>query len=385
MIARESYLTEILDVLNDIPVVALVGSRQTGKTTLAKMVMETWQKKGPVHYFDLEDLNDRLRLEDPKTSLEPLKGLVVIDEVQHTSNLFMFLRVLADRRPLPARFLILGSASGNLLKQSPESLAGRIHYFEIAGFNLKEVGIENLNKLWMLGGYPMAFLAENEQKSFSWRQQFIQTFLERDMPSLGVRIPAMQLWRFWQMAAHYHGQTWSHSEIARSLGLNSATIRHYLDLLTETFMVRQISPWFENLGKRIVKSPKFYIRDSGLLHALLDIKDSDSLLRNPKLGASWEGFAIEQILQATRQTKNIFFWAVHQSEEIDLILILNGKRVGFEVKYTGTPTITSSMRKTFTALNLEKVYVVYPGTQQYFLDQKIEALPLKLLWKVRLS
>lgn len=380
MIEREDYLIEIAEALNDYPVVALIGSRQSGKTTLARTVDKLWRNDGKVHYFDLEDLQDRSRLEDPKQALEQLEGLVIIDEIQHKPDLFMFLRVLADRKPLPACFLILGSASGDLLKQSSESLAGRIRYIELKGLSLKEVGFENQNKLWARGGYPISFLAENDKKSFLWREQFIQTFLERDMPALGIRVPALQLWRFWQMAAHYHGQIWNHSEIARSLGVSSNTIRHYIDLLTDTFMVRQVAPWFENLGKRLVKAPKFYIRDSGLLHALLGIKDYEALIRNPKLGASWEGFAIDQILQATRQNKNIFYWAVHESAEIDLILILSGKKIGFEIKYSSSPLITSSMKKAIDALNLEKLYIIYPGTQNYQLADKIEVIPLTWLW-----
>lgn len=381
MIDRAFYFQEVLDSLNDYPVVALVGSRQSGKTTLARSIGKVWESNGPVHYFDLEDLHDLARLEDPKQALEPLKGLIIIDEIQHKPDLFMFLRVLADRKPLTARFLILGSASGNLLKQSAESLAGRIFYIELKGLNLQEVGIENLDKLWARGGYPNSFLADDEKKSFSWRDQFIQTYLEKDMPALGVRVPALQLWRFWQMAAHYHGQVWSHSEIARSLGIAPNTVRHYLDLLEETFMVKRIAPWFENLGKRLIKSPKFYIRDSGLLHALLGIKNYQDLIRHPKLGASWEGFALEQILQATHQNKNVFYWAVHESAEIDLVLIIGGKKIGFEIKYSGAPSITASMRKAVKALDLEALYVIYPGSQNYLLDDGIEVLPLSLLWE----
>lgn len=381
MIERKDYINGILEALNNFQVVALIGSRQSGKTTLARSIAAFSKANNQnVHYFDLEGFEDRIRLEDPKQTLEPLKGLVIIDEIQHAPNLFMFLRVLADRKPLPARFLILGSASGNLLKQSAESLAGRICYIELKGLNLNEVGIENLNKLWIRGSYPTSFLAEDDSKSFSWRNQFIQTYLERDMPTLGVQLPSLQLWRFWQMAAHYHGQIWSHSEIARSLGITVNTIKHYLDLLTETFMVKQIAPWFENISKRLVKSPKFYINDSGLLHTLLGIKDYEELIRHPKLGASWEGFAFDQILQATHQNRNAFYWATHEGAEIDLILILDGKKIGFEIKYAGAPTITASMRKAANALNLEKLYIIYPGTQNYLLDEKIEVLPLSLLW-----
>jgi predicted AAA+ superfamily ATPase len=382
MINREQALRHLVDALGNNPVVALVGSRQSGKTTLAEEVGKYFEGKGAVHYFDLEDYSHRMRLQDPKIVLDGLKGLVIIDEVQHAPDLFMYLRVLADRKPLPARFLILGSASAALLKQSSESLAGRIYYLELPGFNLDEVGSEYLSKLWLRGGYPRSYLAVDEGHSFSWREQFIQTFLERDLPSLGVRLPVLQVWRFWQMAAHYHGRVLNHSEIGRSLGLHSQEIKKYLDVLTETFMVRQLAPWFENLGKRVVKSPKFYIRDTGLLHTLLGIQTYDALLSHPKLGASWEGFALEQILQATGQSKNAFFWAVHQSVELDLLLNLNGQRIGCEIKYAGVPQVSASMREATKRLQLHKLYVVYPGNESYMLDDAIEVLPLMHVYKV---
>lgn len=380
MITRNKLITEIFNALEDFPVVALVGSRQTGKTTLARSIGEIWKKKNKLHYFDLEDFSHRERLKDPKQTLEPLSGLIIIDEIQNIPDLFMFLRVLSDRRPLPARFLILGSASGHLLRQSSESLAGRIYTIELPGLTLNEVGIDNLNKLWLRGGYPESFLASSDLKSFTWRDRFLQTFLERDMPALGVRVPSLQLWRFWQMAAHYHGQIWNSSEIARSLGVATNTIRHYLDLLTETFMVRQLAPWFENISKRIVKSPKFYVIDSGLFHALLNIKSFDELLIHPKLGSSWEGFALNQLIQSTHQRKNIFYFAIHNAGEIDLVLLLGGKKIGFEIKYSSTPKISKSMKTAFSLLNLHKLYIIYPGLENYSLHDNIEALPLSMIW-----
>lgn len=284
-INRLTYYNKVKNLLKKFPVVALVGSRQRGKTSLARQIKDSWE--GPVHYFDLENPLDMQRMEDPLLTLKNLEGLIIIDEVQHKENLFMLLRVLADREPLPARFLLIGSASGRLLHQSAESLAGRIVYLELPGFGLWEVGMEKMERLWIRGGYPRSFLAESDDDSFEWRDAYIKTFFGKDLPELGVKVMGAQLRRFWFMASHYHGQVWNNSEIARSLGVSVNTIRNYLDLLTETFMVRQLMPWYENVGKRVVKSPKFYFRDSGLLHTLLNIKTKEELLIYPRLGASW--------------------------------------------------------------------------------------------------
>ncbi len=371
-IDRATYFNKIKDLLKKFPVVALVGSRQSGKTTLANQIKATWE--GPVHYFDLENPLDMQRMEDPFLTLSHLEGLIIIDEVQHKENLFMLLRVLADRDPLPARFLLLGSASGRLLHQSAESLAGRIAYLELPGFGLWEVGMENREKLWVRGGYPKSFLAESDDDSFEWRDVYIKTFFGKDLPELGVKVMGVQLRRFWFMASHYHGQIWSHSEIARSLGISVNTIRSYLDLLTETFMIRQLMPWYENIGKRLVKAPKVYFRDSGLLHTLLNLKNKEELLNHPKLGASWEGFALEQVIQASGRGEEVFFWSTYSGSEMDLVMVLNGKKIGFEFKYASVPKKTASMINAKQELGLSHIYVVYPEGPRFLLDENIEVI-----------
>lgn len=359
------------------PVTALVGSRQSGKTTLAKQITQELLQNGEsVTFFDLEDPEDLIRLDNPKRMLEPLKGLIVIDEVQRKPDIFPLLRVLSDRQPLLARFLVLGSASGNLLKQTSESLAGRINYIELPGFGIDEIEGSLVDQLWVKGSYPRSFLAPTETESFAWRESFIQTFFEKDMGLLGIRVPPIQLWRFWQMAAHYHGQIWNHSELARSLGVSHTTIKNYLDLLTDTFMVRQLPPWFNNMGKTVVKSPKFYIRDSGLLHAIFNIWSMDDLRKHPKLGASWEGFALEQIIRLSSQNKNIFFWATHSGAEMDLIVNMRGELWGFEVKFADAPKKTKSLSVAIKDLQLTRTYIVYPGKNAYFIDDNIQVIPL---------
>lgn len=377
LLQRPSYLERLKKLIKNYPVTALIGARQTGKTTLARMIAE--EKKGEgeeVHYFDLELPTHLKRLDEPQQALENLQGLIIIDEIQRRPDLFPILRVFSDRRPLPAKFLVLGSASGVLLKQTTESLAGRIAYVELPGFNINEVSPQNQEKLWIRGGFPPSFLAEDEDLSLLWREQFIQTFLERDIPALETKIQPMQLWRFWQMAAHYHGQIWHHSEIGRSLGINDKTIKHYLDILTDTFMVRQLLPWYENVGKRLVKAPKFYIRDSGIFHMLLNLKNINAIQTHPKLGASWEGFALEQIIELSGQGKNVFFWSTHSGAEIDLLINHQGKRWGFEFKYADAPSSTKSMHSAIDSLSLEKLFVIYPGKEPYFISEKIEAVPL---------
>lgn len=373
-IDRITYFTKIKDLLRKFPVVALVGSRQSGKTTLANQIKATWA--GPVHYFDLENPQDMERMQDPYLTLGNLEGLIIIDEVQHKENLFMLLRVLADRDPLPARFLLLGSASGRLLHQSSESLAGRIAYLELPGFGLWEVGTENREKLWVRGAYPKAFLAESDDDSFEWRDAYIKTFFGKDLPELGVKVMGAQLRRFWFMASHYHGQIWNHSEISRSLGISVNTIRSYLDLLTETFMVRQLMPWYENIGKRVVKAPKFYFRDSGLLHSLLNLRNKEELLNHPKLGASWEGYALEQVIQASGRGEEVFFWSTYIGSKIDLVMVLGGKKVGFEFKYASVPKKTASMQVSKRDLELNHIYVVYPEGSRYLIGDNIEVISI---------
>jgi len=371
MIARKTEAEWIRTALKRSRVVALLGPRQSGKTTLAR----SFVADGSLNYFDLEDPTSLARLTEPELALRPLKGLVVIDEIQRRPELFPLLRVLADRRPLPARFLILGSAAPDLLKQSSETLAGRIETIPLEGFRLADLGAAAQARHWLRGGFPMSYTARAESDSFVWRQQFIQTFLERDLPQLGVTIPAIALRRFWNMLAHYHGQIWNAAELARALAVNESTVRRYLDLMTGVFMIRQLPPWFENLGKRQVKAPKIYVRDSGLLHTLLGISNQRDLEHHPKVGASWEGYAVEEILKALRPD-DAYFWATHNGAEIDLVLFRRGRRIGIECKRTDAPTLTASMRIALVDLKLDELNVVYPGEKRYSLAKKIEVVPL---------
>ncbi len=355
-------------------VVVLTGPRQCGKTTLARELL----REEALGYFDLEDPVSLTRLEEPMTALGSLEGLVVIDEVQRRPDLFPALRVLADRREQRARFLILGSASGELLRQSSESLAGRMERVSMGGFTLAEVGAEADHGLWRRGGFPLSFLAGTEENSVAWRRAFIQTLLERDMPQWGVRVPAHALLRFWSLVAHYHGQTWNSAEPARALGVDQKTCRRYLDLLTDALMLRQLQPWHANVKKRQVKSPKVYVRDSGLLHQLLGIETEKALLEHPKVGASWEGFAIEQVL-ASEPHDEAFFWATHQGAEIDLVLRRGQRLVGVECRRADAPRMTPSLRIALADLELDRVAVLYPGTQRYPIAERVEAVPLRAL------
>jgi predicted AAA+ superfamily ATPase len=374
MVERVHALEQIRRALKRSRVVALVGPRQCGKATLARQLV----RPDSPNYFDLEDPASLARLAEPMLALTPLRGVVVIDEVQRHPELFSVLRVLADRKPLPARFLILGSASPALLRQSSETLAGRVETIALSGFNLSEVGSAQLNRHWLRGGYPRAFLARSNADSLAWRQQFIQTFVERDLPQLGINIAAQAMLRFWTMAAHYHGNLWNSAEPARSLGVSEPTVRRYLDTLTGLFMVRQLQPWHENLGKRQVKSPKVYLRDSGLLHQLLGIRTDHDLLSHPKSGASWEGYAVEEALSRI-QPEQAYFWATHQGAELDLLLFKDGRRLGLEMKRTDAPTLTPSMRIALEDLRLERLVVLYPGTRRYALDERVEAVPITML------
>jgi uncharacterized protein len=355
-------------------VVAILGARQCGKTTLARQFVPAES----LNYFDLEDPASLARLAEPDTALRPLRGLVVIDEIQRRPDLFPLLRVLADRRPLPARFLILGSASPALLRQSSETLAGRLETVQLEGFRLADLGAPAQSRHWLRGGFPLAYTARSEKDSLAWRRQFIQAFLERDLPQLGAAIPAVALRRFWTMIAHYHGQTWNGAELARALAVSEASVRRYLDLLTGVFMVRQLAPWHENLGKRQVRAPKVYVRDSGLLHALLGIGSRRELELHPKVGASWEGYAVEEILKALRPDE-AYYWATHQGAELDLLLFRHGRRIGVECKRTDAPKLTASMRIALTDLKLDQLLVAYPGATRYKLAANVEVIPLPQL------
>jgi len=373
-IKRSSEITELKKRLNNNPIVAILGPRQCGKTTLSKQFFSQHKAKHTV--FDLEDPRDIERINNPLLALEGLTGLVIIDEIQRKPDLFPVLRSLSDRFP-KTKYLILGSASRDLIKQSSETLAGRISYLEIGGFTLDHIDIQNSEKLWMRGSFPRSFLASNENASYEWRQDFIATFLERDIPQLGIQIPAKSLRRFWTMLAHYHGQIFNASEIGRSFGMSDHTARKYLDLLSGTFMVRQLQPWYYNTKKRIVKRPKIYFRDTGILHTLLSLEKKKNVLSHPKLGASWEGFALEQAIKhGNFREGEIFFWAVHTGAELDLVFKKNGKLYGIEVKYTDAPALTPSMRSAMTELSLGHIWVIYPGKKEYCLSRNITAIPL---------
>ena len=372
MIPRPEPIHQIEASFKIHPVTALLGPRQCGKTTLALHMAE----QEPATVFDLENPVDIQRLAAPMQALKKLYGLVIIDEVQRKPELFELLRVLVDRSNRNARFLLLGSASPQLIKGVSESLAGRIGFVDLAGFQLWEVGVQNRDRLWTRGGLPRAFLADSESDSLQWREGFIRTFLERDIPQLGITIAAETLRRFWTMVAHYHGQVWNAAEFARSLGTAENTARRYLDILAGAYMVRILPPWFENLKKRQVKAPKIYIRDSGLSHSLLQISTLSGLQGHPKIGASWEGFALEHVIQAFR-TRDAYFWATHAGAELDLMVTIAGKRHGFEFKYADAPGRKRSMHIAIEDLGLEHLWVVYPGDQQYVLDDKIIAIPLE--------
>lgn len=371
MIERERDLRLVRVALKRSRIVALLGPRQSGKTTLARRLVPAES----LNYFDLEDPQSLARLAEPNLALRSLQGLVVIDEVQRRPELFPLLRVLADRKPLPARFLILGSASPDLLKQSSETLAGRLETIPLEGFRLADLGAAAQYRHWLRGGFPLSYTTRTETDSLVWRRQFLQTFLERDLPQLGVTIPSVALRRFWNMVAHYHGQIWNSAELARALAISESTVRRYLDLMTGVFMARQLPPWFENLGKRQVKSPKVYLRDSGLLHALLGIANRRDLEYHPKVGASWEGYAVEEVLKAFRPDE-AYYWATHGGAELDLLLFKNGRRIGVECKRTDAPVLTPSMRIALTDLKLDQLIVVYPGEKRYPLARNVEVVPL---------
>lgn len=378
LISRPAHLQRVRQLLARSPAVAILGPRQTGKTTLAQSVKRAWP--GSVAAFDLEDPADLARLADPMITLRPLRGLVILDEIHRRPELFPVLRVLADRANRPARFLILGSASPELLQQTSESLAGRLAFHELGGFSVEEVGRAWLDRLWLRGGFPRAFLARSGAASLDWRLDFVRTFLERDVPQFGVSIPAATLRRFWTMLAHYHGQVWNASEFARSFGVSDMTVRRYLDLLAATFVVRILQPWHENLGKRQVKSPKVYVSDSGLLHALLNLATREDLEGHPKLGASFEGFVVSAIVDALRVRWNdCYFWATHAGAELDLLVVRGRRRVGFEIKRSVSPAVTPSMRAALADLRLSRLEVIHAGEHTFPLAPRIRAVALSRL------
>jgi predicted AAA+ superfamily ATPase len=371
MLKRPELLARLRTGLKSSPAVALLGPRQCGKTTLAHQLVGSSKST----YFDLENPVDLARLSEPLTALEPLRGLIVIDEVQRHPDLFPILRVLLDRKPIRARFLILGSASPDLLRQSSETLAGRIAIVEMAGFTLEELNRPDLNRLWLRGGFPRSFLARTEAASTAWREDFIRTFLERDLTQLGVKVPSGTMRRFWTMSAHYSGGIWNSSEIGRSLGEAHTTVRRHLDALSGALVVRVLEPWYENVGKRLVKSPKVYIRDSGLLHTLLGIGDRRQLDGHPVVGGSWEGFIIEQLLAQLPKAR-AYYWRTQAGAELDLLLFLKGQRIGIEIKRADAPKMTPSMGSALEDLDLHRLLVVYPGSLRYTLRPKVEVLSL---------
>jgi predicted AAA+ superfamily ATPase len=371
MIRRKALAGAIRAALRRSRVVALIGPRQCGKTTMARSFLDA----DSPNYFDLEDPVSCARLEEPMTALRDLSGLVVIDEIQRMPDLFRVLRVLTDRERIKCRFLVLGSASPDLERHSSESLAGRIETIEMAGFCLGELGVGATQRLWLRGGFPLSYLAGSEADSVAWRRNFVRTFISRDLPLSGIRLPSTAMLRFWTMLAHYHGQTWNAAEPARSLGISESSVRRYLDQLTDLYIIRQLQPWHANLKKRQVKAPKIYFRDSGLAHFLLGIRTSLDLSNNPKYGASWEGFVVEEVIRATGPDE-VFYWATHAGAELDLLMIKDGRPLGVECKRADAPALTASMRSALTDLKLDRLIVVYPGRKRYSLSENVDVVPL---------
>ena len=371
VVLRPDALRRLRLLLRENPVVALLGARQVGKTTLAKQLAS---KRANSTWFDLEDPADLARLDDPGLELRPLKGLVVLDEIHRLPEIFPVLRVLADRPGTPARFLVLGSASPELLRQTSETLAGRVAFCRLDGFNMNEVG--DPDRLWLRGGYPRSYLARSEAASVRWRHNFVDTFLSRDAPDLGGSVPPATLRRFWTMLAHWHGQTWNGAEFGRAFGVAHTTVRRYLDLMTSLFVVRQLAPWFENISKRQVRSPKVYVADSGILHSLLGLPSRDALVSHPKVGASWEGFIVSQVIERlAARPEQCFHWSTHSGADLDLLIVAGQRRIGFEVKRAEAPRLTRSMHSSFETLKLDRLDVIHAGTQRYQLAHGIRALP----------
>ncbi|HUL28846.1 MAG TPA: ATP-binding protein [Thermodesulfobacteriota bacterium] len=378
IIDRKQEVETIQGLLRRHPVVGMIGARQVGKTTLARLLIK--KRRGLSSYFDLENPEDLARIADPMLALKDLKGFVVIDEIQRQPNLFPVLRVLADRPKSGAHFLVLGSASPDLLRQSAETLAGRIVYHELGGFSIEEVGVENHMQRWLRGGFPKSYLARTQAESDEWRRGFIRTFLERDLPQLGIAIRSTTLRRFWTMLANYHGQTWNASEFGRSFGVADTTVRNYLDLMTSALVIRQLPAWHENLSKRQVKAPKIYIADTGLLHTLLGLRTLKDLEGHPKVGASWEGFVVEQIIhRLAARIDECYFWATHGGAELDLLVVRGQQRLGFEIKRTTSPQITPSMRSALSDLHLRSLDVIHAGETTFPMDKKIRAVAFSRL------
>lgn len=370
---RDAFIKEINELFGVHPAVALLGPRQCGKTTLAQIYAETHQ---PSKRFDLENPEDLVLLENPMLALSEFEGLVILDEIQRRPDLFPVLRVLIDRHKENQKFLILGSASRDLIRQSSESLAGRLAYIEVTPFSYWETG--EIKNLWLRGGFPLAYLSKSEVDTFNWLKFYIISFLERDIPSLGINVSPVTLRRFWMMLAHYHGNIFNASEIGKSLSTSTTAIRHYIDILVGTFMIRQLQPWVENIKKRQVKTPKIYFRDSGIFHSLLGIKSREDLFHHPKLGASWEGFVLEEIIRFHQaDPEDCFFWAVHNQAELDLLIVKAGKKLGFGIKYTDAPKITKSIHTALETLDLDSLTVIYPGNQSFALSEKIRVANLE--------
>ena len=375
LIPRTYHVSQIMSRMEQNPVVAIIGARQVGKTTITHEIATLI--KMPIHRFDLEDPEDLARLNEPKLALKDLTGLVIIDEIQRKPELFPLLRVLADRDDKAAQFLILGSASPKLLKQSSESLAGRISYYSLNGFAVDEIDSKDELKLWIRGGFPRSYLASSEKESFAWRKDFIRTFLERDIPQLGFHIPAITLHRFWNMLAHYHGQIWNGSELGRAFGMSHASVKRYVDLLTDALVVWQLKPWYQNMSKRQVKAPKVYIRDSGILHGLLGIESFLALEKHPKIGASWEGFVLSELLNQLKvEPSEAYFWATHAGAELDLLVFINGQPIGFEIKRTTSPKMTPSINNSLTDLKLDRLFVIHAGDHEFQIHEKVNAIPM---------
>jgi predicted AAA+ superfamily ATPase len=381
-ILRNKLLDELTAGLNESPIVTLLGARQVGKTTLARQFQE---KTGQATVFDLESQTGMTALEKtPELTLRECRGLVIIDEIQRMPALFRILRPICDDPSLKAAFLLLGSASPDLIRGVSESLAGRAQFLPIPGFSIQEVGPDQQDRLWLRGTFPRAFLAASEAAAFRWLASFRQTLLERDIPSLGLRIPQAALGRFWALLAHYHGQIWNAAELGRAMDASPATANRYRDIFAGTYMLRVLYPWFENVGKRQVKAPKIYLRDPGLLHQLLGISTMRDLREHPRYGASWEGFALEQTLALCGDADS-WFWSTQRGAELDLLLFRNGRRWGMEFKCTDAPTTTKSMRIALEDLGLAHLWVVYPGRAAYPMAERISALPLRDLPTVSFS
>ena len=371
-IARQHHLRRVKRLLREFPVVALLGARQVGKSTLARQLVAS--RRAPTTWFDLENPADLARLADPGLELRPLRGLVVLDEIHRLPDVFPLLRVLADRPRTPARFLVLGSASPDLLRQTSETLAGRVAFHELEGFGLREIG--DVERLWLRGGFPLSYLARSAPASRRWLDNFIRTFLERDVLAFDNLVPSATLRRFWTMLAHWHGQLWNGTEFGRAFGVAHTTIRRYLDLMTSVFVVRQLQPWYENIGKRQVRSPKIYIGDSGVLHALLGLTTREQIVSHPKVGASWEGFVVQQIIHLlAAHPEQCFHWSTHSGAQLNLLVVAGNRRYGFEIKRTEAPRRTPSMRSAVETLGLERLDVVHAGPDRYALAPDIRALP----------